>query len=156
MLLALTTRFSCSAERCFDEVKTTRLLMHVAQPLVYFTPVEPATLPVHWEEREYRVAMHLLGLIPMGYQMVRISGQDHSQRDGKFSVELRDKGSGTWIQRWDHRIFITAAGSGCDYTDQVDIHAGLLTPLVWLFACYFYRHRQKRWQQLIRRNFSYV
>lgn len=156
MLLVLKTRLACSAERCFDEVKTTRLLRHIAQPLVHFTPVEPSTWPVQWEEREYKVAMHFMGLIPMGHQMVRISGQDHSATAGKFSVELRDNGSGALIERWDHRIFITANDGGCDYTDQVDIRAGLLTPFVWLFAWYFYRHRQYRWQQLIRRNFSYA
>jgi hypothetical protein len=156
MKLVLKTRLACTAERCFDEVKTTRLLLHIARPLLHFVPMEPTALPAEWEEREYQVSIRLLGIIPMGYQMVRISGQDHSATAGKFSVELRDNGSGTWMQRWDHRIFITAADQSCDYTDQVDIRAGLLTPLFWLFAWYFYRHRQHRWRQLIRRNFTYA
>nr|WP_315479329.1 hypothetical protein [uncultured Rhodoferax sp.] len=156
MLLTLKTRLDCTAERCFDEVQTTRLLLHIAQPLVHFTPITPPQLPARWEAREYEVAMHLLGCIPLGRQMVRISGQDHSQRDGHFSVELRDNGSGTLISRWDHRIFIQAAEQGCHYTDQVDIRAGWLTPLVWLFAWGFYKHRQQRWQQLVRRSFSYA
>jgi hypothetical protein len=156
MLLTLKTRLDCTAERCFDEVQTPRLLMHIAQPLVHFTPIAPPQLPARWEEREYKVAMHLLGFLPMGQQMVRISGQDHSARDGCFSVELRDKGSGTLISRWDHRIFIRAADQGCHYTDQVDIRAGLLTPCVWLFALCFYAHRQRRWRQLVQRSFSYA
>lgn len=156
MRLTRTIRLACTAERCFDEVQTTRLLVHIAQPLLYFTPVDPPQLPSRWEEREYTVAMHWLGLLPLGQHIVRISGQDHTQRDGRFSVELRDNGSGTLIARWDHRIFIQAAAQGCDYTDQVDIQAGLLTPLAWLFAWGFYRHRQQRWQQLVRRNFSYA
>ncbi len=131
-------------------------MVHIAQPLLYVTPVDPPQLPNRWEEREYLVAMHLLGLLPLGQHTVRISGQDHTQRDGRFSVELRDNGSGTLIARWDHRIFILAAAQGCDYTDQVDIQAGLLTPLVWLFAWGFYRHRQRRWQQLVSRSFSYA
>lgn len=156
MLLTLTTRFACPAERCFDEVQTPRLLMHIAKPIVHFTPVNPPQLPLRWEERDYEVAIHLLGFFPLGRQMVRISGQDHSARDGRFSVELRDNGSGTLMSRWDHRIFIRSAEDGCDYTDQVDIRAGLLTPFVWLFALGLYAHRQRRWRQLVQRNFSYA
>lgn len=156
MQLTLTTHLDCAAERCFDEVQTPQLLLHVAQPLVHFTPIDPPQLPARWETREYQVAMHLLGFIPLGRQVVRISGQDHSARDGRFSVELRDNGSGTLVSRWDHRIRIQAADQGCDYTDQVDIRAGLLTPLVYLFALFFYAHRQRRWRQLVQRSFSYA
>ena len=77
MLLTLTSRLACPAERCFAEVQTPRLLMHIAQPLVHFTPIDPPELPARWEQRDYQVAMHLLGFLPLGRQMVRISGQDH-------------------------------------------------------------------------------
>ncbi|MFO7859839.1 MAG: hypothetical protein R6U41_01320 [Desulfosalsimonas sp.] len=37
------------------------------------------------------------------------------------------------------------------YTDKIEISAGLLSPLIWLFAHVFYRHRQRRWKLLLER-----
>lgn len=36
----------------------------------------------------------------------------------------------------------------CHYTDEVEIRAGRLTPLVWLFGHLFFRYRQMRWRTL--------
>jgi hypothetical protein len=32
------------------------------------------------------------------------------------------------------------------YSDVIDIDAGALTVLVWAWASWFYRHRQRRWR----------
>jgi hypothetical protein len=34
------------------------------------------------------------------------------------------------------------------YRDVIDIDAGSLTVLVWAWASWFYRHRQRRWRAL--------
>jgi hypothetical protein len=41
------------------------------------------------------------------------------------------------------------------YTDQVEIHAGLLTVPAWLFAQAFYLHRQRRLNRLVATDFTY-
>ncbi|MCV2369671.1 hypothetical protein [Roseateles oligotrophus] len=130
-------------------------MQHIASPLIRFVPVEPKSLPMRWEEKEYLVSTRLFGLLPMGRQWVNISGRDRSIEAGRFCVELRDNGRGTLMSKWDHRVTIQASGQGCSYTDRVEINAGVLTPLVWLFAWFFYRHRQRRWQALVASGFSY-
>jgi len=40
-------------------------------------------------------------------------------------------------------------GATCSYTDEVEIEAGVFTPLVWLYANLLYRYRQLRWKVLI-------
>jgi len=68
---------------------------------------------------------------------------------------LRDNGSGRLVPIWDHWIFLEDIGAGrTRYTDRVDVEAGVLTPMIWLFACLFYAHRQRRWHRLIRANFA--
>ena len=58
------------------------------------------------------------------------------------------------VERWDHLITIAPDGpSRTRYRDTVDIEAGLLTPFVWLFAQFFYRHRQRRWRALAQTGF---
>jgi transglutaminase-like putative cysteine protease len=47
------------------------------------------------------------------------------------------------------------AGDGTRYTDTVEVRAGPLTVIVWMFAQAFYRHRQRRWRSLVRHGFRF-
>lgn len=155
MLVERNSLFACSPEKCLAEVRTPRLMLHIATPLVQFSPIEPKSLPDQWEEKEYLVSVRLFGLLPVGRQWVSISGRDRSSELGRFHVELRDNGRGTLMSKWDHLITIEASGQGCSYSDRVEVRAGVITPLVWLFAWFFYRHRQRRWQRLVANGFAY-
>ena len=155
MLVERTISLPCSPAQCFAEVQTPRLLIHVASPLVRFIPLEPKSFPETWEAKEYLVSMRLFGLVPMGRQVINISRRDRSPEMGHFYIEFRDNGHGSLISKWDHLISIEEAPQGCKYTDRVEVKAGLLTPFVWLFAWFFYRHRQRRWKQLANAMFSY-
>ncbi len=146
----------CAPKACWEAVQTPRLLQYVAQPMLRFVPLAPSTWPARWEPRQYLVSVRLFGWLPLGHQWVNISGQDRSDELGRFHVELRDNGRGTLMSKWDHRITIEAAGDASRYTDRVEIQAGLLTPLVWLFAWFFYRHRQRRWRQLVASGFAFA
>lgn len=65
--------------------------------------------------------------------------------------EVRSEERGGFIRRWDHRIRIEPENSSrCRYIDEIRIQAGLLTPVVWVFAHLFYRYRQMRLRRLIR------
>ena len=156
MIVERTSLFPCSPQQCFEEVQTPRLMQHIASPLVRFMPIEPKSLPDRWEEREYLVSVCLFGFLPMGRQWVNISARDRSNEIGRFYVELRDNGRGALMSKWDHLITIQASGQGCSYTDRVEVKAGILTPFVWLFAWFFYRHRQRRWQRLVTNGFAYA
>jgi len=156
MLVERSTHLPCPAERCHEEVLTIRLLRYVTSPLLRFEPVDPPVLPERWADGAHRVSMRVFGVIPFGRQVIDISRHDSSRETGHFRAELRDNGRGTLIAMWDHRITIEAEGTGCRYTDRVEVRAGLLTPLVWLFAWFFYRHRQKRWRALVGHGFDYA
>ena len=69
---------------------------------------------------------------------------------------LRDDGTGQLATMWDHTIRVEPGlGGGTEYTDIVEVRAGVLTPFVWIFAEVFYRHRQRRWRALVKRGFDY-
>jgi hypothetical protein len=54
------------------------------------------------------------------------------------------------VRRWDHLIRVEPADGGrTRYSDTIEVEAGALTPLVWLFAKLFYRHRQRRWRTIV-------
>lgn len=152
MRTRITTMLDCSKERAWQEVQTTRLLEYITAPLVRFDPVQPTRLPDIWDEGSYQVRMKIFGWFSFGKHWVVIS---FPQCEAHL-YQIRDNGYGDWILRWDHWITIQDAPDGrTQYTDQVDIEAGLLTPVVWLFSQVFYRHRQRRWRNLVMQDFQY-
>jgi hypothetical protein len=154
MHLNLSTVLHCTAERAFDEVMKPELMMHIAQPIVYFTFCDGA-VPARWEERQYRVRLRLFKCIPFGIQVIQTSG-NMEQHNNLPRYVLRDNGHSALISTWDHVIRIHPLDdASCHYTDELTVSAGILTPVVWLFAAVFYRWRQRRWRAVVRRNFLY-
>ncbi len=152
MKLFRSTTICAPAERVWSELQTPRLLVHVARPFVRFVPVSPPQFPEVWEDAEYEVKVWAFGVVPFGRQTIRTS---RSAEDGNVHV-LRDRGSGQLVKVWDHIIRVQPAADGTTrYSDAVEVKAGLLTPFVWLFAYFFYWHRQRRWRALARGAFSY-
>ena len=155
MKVVVTTILDAPVERIWAEVKTPRLLNHVAAPLITFDLIDPATMPTHWGDGRYLVSMRFLGLIPIGRQwIVTSTPQPEDQARGVFRI--RDNGIGDIAKVWDHLIVLEARTDGrTAYRDEVEVKAGVLTLGVWLFAHWFYRHRQARWRRLVRQGFRY-
>lgn len=156
MLVELTTTLDIPPHQAWQEVQTTRLLAYIAAPLVQFEPLAPPVWPPVWQEQQYLVAMNVFGVIPFGTHSINISIPRRTDVPGERMYQLRDNGSGDVISTWDHLITIKETADGTThYTDRVEIRAGVLTPLVWLFASIFYRYRQHNWRRLVRTNFAY-
>jgi len=147
----LSTTLACTPDEAWTRVRTSVLLLHVAAPLIRFTPKGDARFPEVWQPGEYRAWMWLFGLIPIGWQAVVIS-EPEPQGDARF---IRDNGFSPLIRRWDHWITIAPGEGGTTrYTDRVDVEAGPLTPLIAAFARVFYAHRQSRWRALANSGFA--
>lgn len=147
MKLSVETVLPMVAQDVLARLRTPDLLGFVAAPLVRFKPLDPPQFPSEWTEGKFLVAARLFGLVPLGRQTIDISFDGLS--NDRYAV--RDNGYGDLARRWDHRIEVIDLGSGqTRYRDTVDVEAGVLTPLVWLFARLFYSHRQRRWRQLAR------
>ena len=152
MKVIIQTRLGCTATRAWEEVRKPRLLTYVAAPLLKFSALNSAGFPETWEEGDFLVNMFILGFLPLGLELIGISS--NTSTEGIFYI--RDDGGGTLVRRWDHLITIRAHGDkACVYCDKVDIGAGALTPLIWIFAQLFYRWRQHRWRRLVAANFQY-
>ena len=151
MLVDVFTFLPCAPHEVIKHVKTPRLLMHVAHPLVRFIPRDPAQLPETWAEGTYWMSLYLFGFIPFGKQAVVITYPNPSN-----GFSIRDNGHSALIKKWDHAITVESSANGTLYRDRVIIEAGLFTPFIWLFAQVFYRHRQRRWRQLVASGFRYA
>jgi hypothetical protein len=149
MKVDLQTRLAMSPEDVWQRVLTPELLFHIAAPLVRFRFVG-CDAPVQWSDgSRYLVAIKLFGLLPFGEQWIVPTLQSDPAR--VWPKRLRDNGHSALIKTWDHWITIASDGQGGTlYRDEVEVHAGLLTPFIWVFAQIFYRHRQRRWRSLAR------
>ncbi|WP_379553121.1 hypothetical protein [Qipengyuania sp. DGS5-3] len=162
-IVELTSTLDCTADEAWHHVGSSALLHHITHPLIRFVPTKATPFPERWTEGEYRAWMLLFGVIPIGWQAIRISFPDTDERgtSTENTRYLRDNGYGPLIKRWDHWIEIApevdkTSGEKTRYTDRVYIEAGLLTPLIAAFARIFYGHRQRRWCTLASDNFSAI
>ncbi len=151
MKVTVSTELAYSFERVVEQVKTPQLLRYVAHPLIKFEPLDPPVFPNKWSDRTYWVKLKLLGFVPLGKQAISISVCSDEK-----GFTLRDAGHSASIKIWDHRLTIGRSANGASYRDEIEIHAGLITPFVWLFAQFFYRHRQRRLHRLIACDFDYA
>ena len=147
MRVVVQSVLSCPLESVWNEVQTTRLLVEVAAPLVAIRPLPGAQLPERWHEGEtVKVRSYLFGIIPLGTRVVLFERIDPAAR------EMQTRESDPLIQRWDHIISLRPRGNGCCRNrDEIEIQAGWLTAVVWVFAQLFYRHRQRRWKAVAKR-----
>ncbi|MEO0930712.1 MAG: hypothetical protein AAFY14_08680 [Pseudomonadota bacterium] len=150
-VVTISTFLAAPPTRILEEVNKTRLLLFVTHPIMRFTPVDPPILPESWAPGDFIVRMHFFGILPLGRQTIGLSMPPMAD-DVRY---IRDNGHSKLIRRWDHLISIAPEDGGTRYTDRVEIDAGVLTPFVVAFAHMFYRHRQRRWRQLVARDFDY-
>lgn len=148
MRIHVATILSWPPARVWSRALNTRVLQHVCWPLVTFRPLDPPQFPEAWPEGTFRVRLRILG-VPSGTQTLVIS-KPAPQEPGIHA--FRDNGFGTHVRRWDHWVRVRPAPNGQTlYSDTIDIEAGVLTPVVALYASVFFRWRQARWRRMIAR-----
>gem|GEM_PF-556837 len=142
--LTVSTELALPRDTVWQKVQTSALLEWVTRGKVRFLPTAGAFPAVFREGETVSTRMKLYGFLPFGglhtLQFVRI---DSSQ--AILETQERDRAA----KVWNHRISLQALGTGrTRYEDEVIIYGGLLTGPITTWARAFYRHRQKRWQQI--------
>lgn len=146
MKISLSTDIRLSPETVWREVQTPDLLKHIAWPLIRFQFMEPVPANINDDER-FKVGLMLFGVVPLGKQWIVPSAYEDELLP--WPKRLRDNGYSKLVRTWDHWITVAPNDSGgTRYLDEVEIKAGIFTPVVWAFAWVFYRHRQRRWRGL--------
>jgi hypothetical protein len=142
----LATQLDCPADTAWDKIQTSALFLHVIWPLARVVAVEPKQFPPCWREgATLRCRSYIFGVIPIGVRTLTFVRIDQDKR------EIVTRESDSLVRRWDHVFSITPLGPRRSlHRDTIDIDAGALTFLVWAWASWFYRHRQRRWRALAR------
>ena len=89
--------------------------------------------------------MYVFGVIPIGVREL------YFERIDQNGCRIVTRESDPLVRSWNYTITITPIGPNrSKYRDVIDIDAGHLTVLVWVWTNWFYRHRQRRWRALTR------
>lgn len=148
--LEFVSHLDASPDAVWEAVEKPALFLHVAAPMVQFAPIGLPHFPERWSAAEYRGAMKLFGLVPLGWQAIVIS---FPQAQGNMRV-LEDNGYSPLLPKWSHRIEVSPEGTGTRYVDRLCFDAGWMTPFSAIGIGLFFKHRQRRLQQLARDNFA--
>lgn len=134
-----------SIEKAFLEIQKMSHLMKVSSPLIVFRPFQDNPLPQTMREgKTYIVSLRFLGFIPLGKHVFTIMKIDRKNR-----IMTTDE-KGSFIRVWKHRMSLNKQkNNSILYTDEIEIKAGFLTFLVWVFTQILYRHRQRKWKKMI-------
>ena len=141
-IVDLTTHLEASSDSVWAAVKTPAAFRRVTRWLI--------TMPVisgrsdAWREGEVVVGwVFLFGVIPFSRHHLYVARIDDATRT------MSSREGGGLVKSWNHDIIVTPTGlESCDYRDRIEIDAGLFTPVVALYARWFYRMRQRRWRRL--------
>ncbi len=145
MIARISTILNTTPDKLWQEIAKPQSLQYVAAPILYFFPRGDTDLNPDWEiNREYPLDLFFLKFIPLGAHTIILKKIDPEKN------EILSNEKGKLARIWNHTIQFRAINdSQIEYSDTIEIRAGLLTPLIWLFSHFFYRHRQRRWKQLL-------
>ena len=145
MKASISSRMEASIHRMWPELQRTGSLVHVASPILVFRPQAGHQLPAEWQVgNTYALDLHVFHILPLGKHFIHVNKIDHDAH------EIFTNEHGSLTKTWNHRILVNSLDdSSIFYTDEIEIEAGFLTPFIWIFAHIFYRHRQRRWKQLL-------
>lgn len=140
-----TSVFPAGRREVFRRLQKLSTLQEVAWPYATFIPID-GTEDMDWEPggtSSYR--FRLFGLIPFGTHTIHVIR--FSETEGIYTREGNKR-----VPVWNHEIILKdQPGGSCEYTDQVEIGAGWKTIFVYLWACCFYAHRQRKWIRILKR-----
>jgi len=148
MIARISTHIPCSEDELWEKIMDPKSLQFVASPILKFIPVGNNDLDKEWElNRVYNLNIYLFGFFTLGRHRIRVVTIDRNEN------KIESQESGLLASVWNHTIlFRQTDRKSVQYTDIIEVKAGLLTPFIWGFAHLFYRHRQRRWKSIFKRS----
>ena len=144
MRVKVSSIFDMPAKMVFDRVQRFDTLENVSKPLIYFKPIEPKEIDNCVSGGSYLTKIFLFKFFYIGKHVINIVKLD--KHDGV--IVSNETGI---VKRWNHTITVEDRGSKSQYTDEIEIESGIFTFFIWLFATIYYRHRHRRWKEMIRK-----
>ena len=132
-----------TSEKIWEKLINVETLIEICKPMARFKLISKEN-EVKWEtSKEYIFKLYIYGFIPFGKHKIFLEKVD------KGNKIIQSKECNKIVSIWDHKIIMEQNGENTiEYTDEVDIYAGIITIFVALWAKMFYKHRQRKWEKI--------
>ncbi len=144
MIAKIEKDLPASADQVWETLQRKETFLFITRGMLGFSGSDD------WPERfapglEIECRLWFLHVLPSWRHYLNVMSIDAE------SKQLVSNERGGPIRKWNHTIrIVPVSDSTSHYQDEIDIDAGALTPLIWLYAHIFYRYRQRRWVKLLR------
>jgi ligand-binding SRPBCC domain-containing protein len=136
------THLTAPADAVWAAVKKPQTLVHVTRGFLGFSGSD--RFPAVWNiGQKLETRLWFFHILPGWKHILTVAEVNDNEK-----LIRSHEYSGFYT--WDHIIRVADDSSGCGYSDEIEIRAGLMTLFIWLFANVFYRYRQMRWRKLAR------
>lgn len=136
--------FPASQNVVWEKLQQLTTLQYIAKPFASFSPLDSASDFIWEEGKTFQFHFRLFCLLPFGIHTI------HVVQFQKDSYEVYTKEANVHVPVWNHQIILREIERDkTEYIDEVELYAGWKTPFVYLWAKYFYAHRQKKWLKLL-------
>ncbi len=142
-VVELTSIFPANRETVFHLLQGFDILKKITFPYITFKPLNNKE-DFQWKEGEtFQFKAKVFGFIPFGIHSIKIV---------KFTDDIISSNeTNTYVKVWNHDIILREVGKNfTEYTDRVEIGAGIITDIVYLWSKSFYRHRQEKWIKILK------
>lgn len=149
--LTVSSAIPMHIDSVWNNVKTSDLLIYVTKGYTKLKPKDGA-FPKFWTEGDtVFTKSRIFGFLPFGGTR---SLYFETISDSERIIQTRE-----WDKKakvWDHKISLEQTDENTTlYTDEIVIYGGKMTGLITSFAKRFYKHRQKRWQNVATENLQF-
>ena len=131
----LTHDYAYSAGRVWSVVIDLDRLKEVMAGLITFRNLPSG--PIR-QGQDLKVEVSLFGLFPYQPYEMRVEQLDPA------SMTFRSDERGAGVRSWRHRLQVIPTETGCTISEEIEIDAGMLTPIFAAWARYLYGRRHKR------------
>jgi len=144
-IVRVSSLFPASADVIWEKLSRIETLRYIAAPYASFILEEKADMI--WREGETaHFHLKLFGFLSLGTHTIRVIKFDKST----YSIYTNEHNKSVPV--WNHKIILEKDCCGhTRYTDEVEIYAGWKTDFVYWWSVLFYKHRQKKWVNLLKR-----
>jgi ligand-binding SRPBCC domain-containing protein len=145
--VTVTSVFSAPPDEIWERLTRVETLQYIAAPFASFSPVDPDKEMVWREGETSQFRLRIFGFLPVGVHTIQVCRFDYAS----YTIDTQEGNKSVPI--WNHRITISQAGKNASrYTDDVELGAGWLTGVVYIWSKMFYQHRQRRWVKLLEKS----
>lgn len=140
----VTSDFHSNIENIWCKIQDIDTLREICKPKASFISCDNA--PMRWEEgNSFAFKMFLHGFLPVGKHTINVIKMD------KVSREIETEEYNKTVIIWNHSIKMEEISQHITrYTDIVDLYAGSLTSIVAWWTVKFYKHRQRKWENIVK------